>query len=172
MAARIFAFPVFAVAVAMIAGCGRTEQAEMEDGAAERTNHVAQAHDHHDTPLTAEEIASLKEETAQYQDAVQRIRQYQQTVQQETTAGEPAKAHRALDNLDIVLERLPAAARDSGVAKGKWQEVNETAQKLRELFNQIHANIDAGTDPDYGAVADAIDHSIETLATIEPEKTE
>lgn len=171
MANRIFAFPVLAVAAAMCAGCGRTEQAETEDGAVERTSHVAHAHDHHDTPLTAGEIASLKEETAQYQDAVQRIGQYQQTVQQETTAGEPAKAHRALDNLDIVLERLPAAARDSGVPKRKWQEVNETAQKLRELFNQIHADIDAGADPDYGAVADAIDRSIETLAAIEPDTT-
>jgi hypothetical protein len=123
-------------------------------------------------PLTEEEIARLKEETARYEDAIAHIRQYQQTIQQEATAGEPAKAHRALDNLDVVLERLPEVARDSGVPRDRWQEVNETAQKLRELFDQVHVRIDAGENPDYQSVADEIDQGIQTLATIEPEQTE
>lgn len=172
MSMRMFSFPLLSaiiIAVALLTGCGRTEEAATNGDAAVQTGQAPPVHAHHDTPLTADEIALLQEETAQYRDAVQHIKQYQETIRQETTAGEPAEAHRALDNLDVVLERLPAAARDSGVPKGKWQEVNETAQKLRDLFNQIHANIDAGTDPNYGAVADPIEQGIAKLAAIEPE---
>lgn len=171
MLMRTFSFPAFAiVAIGLIVGCGRTEQADTKATMSREQDESSDAYDPHDMPLTAEEIAQLKEETAQYEDAIEHIQQYQRTIQQETTQGKPAKGHRALDNLDVVLERLPAAARDSGVPREKWQEVNETAQKLRDLFNQVHANIDAGTDPNYDAVAAEIEQGIETLAAIEAEQ--
>lgn len=162
-----------ALCLALLAGCGGDDNANSvpsENGDAEVSQTPEQAHDPHDVPLTEQEIAQLKAETAQYSDAIDHIRQYRETIQQETTQGDPAKAHRALDKLEVVLQRLPEAARDSGVPKEKWQEVNETAQKLRELFNQVHANIDAGENPNYEAVSQEVDQSIETLAAIEPEK--
>ena len=180
MLMRISVFPTVAVAVVaigLLVGCtqsgddaqpeanGDTPKASAEDGAAE-------AVDPHDVPLTDEEIAQLKADTARYEDAIEHIQKFQTTIQQETTAGEPAKAHRALDNLDVVLERLPEAAQESGVPKDKWQEVNETAQKLRDLFNQVHSSIDAGQAPDYGSVAEEIDQGIQALAAIQPEPTE
>lgn len=175
MLIRMFFLPTVAVAfvaMGLMVGCSQNEQANTDaDAPGEPAQDGAPA-DPHDVPLTEEEIAQLKQDTARYEDAIEHIQQYQATIQQETTSGEPAKAHRALDNLDVVLERLPEAARDSGVPKEKWQEVNETAQKLRDLFNQVHANIDAGTDPNYEAVADEIDQGVGTLAAIEPDTAE
>lgn len=147
------------------------EKRRREDpkAAADKTPKTEGAADPHDVPLTEQEIARLKKDTAKYEDAIQHIKDYQKTIKEEATGGEPAKAHRALDNLDVVLERLPEAAQNSGVPKEKWQEVNETAQKLRDLFNKVHANIDAGEDPNYDAVADEIDQGIKTLSSIQPE---
>jgi hypothetical protein len=176
MLMRINLFPSLAagiLAVGLLVGCNRSEQADVNGVATSpEAAPSGEAHDPHDVPLTEDEIAQLKEETAQYEAAIERIQQYQETIERETTAGEPAHAHRALDNLDVVLERLPEAASNSGVPRDRWQEVNETAQKLRDLFNQVHANIDAGEDPDYASVAEEIDQGIQTLAAIEPAPTE
>lgn len=153
----------------LVVGCGKTGDDKTSKTEADKTQKKEGAADPHDVPLTEEEIAQLKKDTAKYEDAIQHIQDFQKTIQQETTEGEPAKAHRALDNLDVVLERLPEAAQNSGVPKEKWQNVNETAQNLRDLFNEVHANIDAGEDPNYGAVADEIDQGIQTLSSIQAE---
>lgn len=153
----------------LLVGCDRTEPRGSEPEPHPRSGETTDIHDH---PLTEAEIDQLKQETADYETAIEHIQKYQQTVQAKTTAGNPAEAHRALDHLDIVLERLTEAARDSGVPKQKWQEVNETARELQDLFNQVHANIDAGKDPDYESVAEEIDRRIAALAAIEPEPSE
>lgn len=171
---QLHATLVAATSLGLLVGCGKSETPEPAAPSSHDTaDHAAGPADHlHDHPLTEEEIATLTQETADYQAAVEHIERYQQTIEEKTTAGNPAEAHRALDNLDVVLKRLPEAARDSGVPRSKWQELNETAQELQELFNQIHARIDAGEDPDYASVAEEIDSRIATLAAIEPEATE
>lgn len=156
------------LAMGLLVGCGKDGDEKTNKTEAGKTE-KAEGADPHDVPLTEEEIAQLKKDTAKYADAIQHIKDYQKTIQDETTGGQPAKAHRALDNLDVVLERLPEAAQNSGVPKDKWQEVNETAQNLRDLFNKVHANIDAGEKPDYEAVAAEIDQGIQTLSSIQPE---
>lgn len=158
-----------AASVGLLLGCDQREPRSQDVSPPQASDEVA---DHHDHPLTDEEITELRQETAEYETAVEQIQQYQQTIQQKTTAGNPAEAHRALDNVDIVLRQLPEAARDSGVPRGQWQEVNEAAQELQDLFNQIHAKIDAGEDPDYTSVAAEIDQRITALAAIEPESSE
>lgn len=142
------------------------------DESARNTDDSGRSHNPHDVPLTEDQIAQLEQDTARYGDALEHIRQYKETIQQETTEGEPPKAHRPLDKLDVVLQRLPDAARNSGIPKENWQTINETAQQLRDLFNQVHANIDEGTDPDYEAVADDIDRGIETLTSVQSAKAE
>ena len=161
--------------ISLLSGCGGGETTSENKPGGDATSQPGTSDDSadpHDVPLTEEEIASLKAATAKYEDALSHIQEYQKTIATETTGGEPAKAHRALDNLDVVLERLPEAAQNSNVPKEKWQEVNETAQQLRDLFNKVHANIDAGKAPDYESVADEIAKAVETLAAIKPAETQ
>ncbi|HUG90733.1 MAG TPA: hypothetical protein VML55_07870 [Planctomycetaceae bacterium] len=172
---RHFSAAAFAsAALILVAGCGGDEQPS-KDGApgTAQTGGAASGtpgagHDPHDVPLTEQEIEELQQQTAGYGDAVKHIQQFRDTIRQETTEGAPAKAHRALDKLDLVLERLPEIARDSGVPRDRWEEVNTTAQDLRELFNQVHANIDSGKAPDYASVGERIDRGVDALAAIEP----
>ncbi len=89
----------------------------------------------------------------------------------ETKDGLPAnpfKAHRALDELDKVLEWLPEIASQSGVAKDNWETVTTNSQELRELFNKVHNNLDNKQPPDYAAVASGIGERITKLDGITP----
>lgn len=167
-------FTVLAAA-GLIAGCGQADpsgSADAEKPAAGEQQQTAEAHDPHDVPLTEEEKQQLREDNENYADAVAHIESYRDTIRTETTDGNPAKAHRALDNLDLVLEWLPEIAQQSGVPKANWEEVNTTAQQLRDLFNQVHAHIDAGEDPDYASVGAEVDKGVDALAAIKPEASE
>ena len=65
-----------------------------------------------------------------------------------------------------MLQWLPEIAQSNHVPKEHWQTVGENAQELRDLFNEVHANIDAGKAPDYTAVGGAVDQAIAELAAI------
>ena len=101
-----------------------------------------------------------------FADAVTRIKGYRDSIRDEIAAGRPTKAHRALDELDIVLNWLPEIARDGNVPKERWEAVNTTAQQIQELFNKVHSNIDARKDPDYASVSKDIDEAVGRLAEI------
>ena len=101
-----------------------------------------------------------------FAEAVARIKGYRDSIRADVTAGRPTKAHRALDELDIVLNWLPAIARDGGVPKDRWEEVNTTAQRVQELFNKVHGQIDAKQTPDYAAIAGEVDKALAQLEAI------
>ncbi len=101
-----------------------------------------------------------------FADAVTRIKGYRDSIRDEIAAGRATKAHRALDELDIVLNWLPEVARDSDVPKERWEAVNTTAQRIQELFNKVHSNIDARKDPDYASVSKDLDEAVGRLAEI------
>jgi hypothetical protein len=103
---------------------------------------------------------------ATYPEALPRIKGYRDTIRAAIEAGTPGKAHRSLDELDIVLDKLPAIAKASGVPQEQWETVNTAAQELRNLFNQVHAAIDAKREPDFKAVAEPIDASIAKLEKV------
>ncbi len=128
--------------------------------------------DPHDVPLTAAEITKLREDVAKFPDAVARIKSYRETIMAETKDGLPAnpfKAHRALDELDRVLEWLPEIASKS-VAKENWEAVTTASQELRELFNKVHTNLDSKQAPDYASVAAGIDERVGKLEGLAPDK--
>ena len=101
-----------------------------------------------------------------FADAVTRIKGYRDSIRDEIAAGRPTRAHRALDELDIVLNWLPEIARDGNIPKERWEAVNTTAQQIQELFNKVHSNIDAKKDPDYASVSKDIDEAIGRLAEV------
>ena len=147
-----------------VSGCGEPAPTDVAAPDASKAAALTPA-DSDDVPITEADVARPKD----YADATARIAGYRDTIRDEVTAGRPTKAHRALDELDIVLNWLPGVARDSAVPKERWEEVNTTAQEIRDHFNKVHAKIDAKQAPDYASIADAVDRAIGRLKAIEPE---
>ncbi|MBX7075468.1 MAG: hypothetical protein K1X71_20185 [Pirellulales bacterium] len=118
--------------------------------------------DPHDVPITEADVTL----PANFAEAIPRIKGYRDSIRQLITAGTPAQAHRDLDELDIVLNKLPSIAKDSGVPNEQWESINLAAQELRASFNELHAAIDAKREPDYAAVAASIDQAIAKLEQV------
>ena len=113
--------------------------------------------------------AQLKDDTAEFGDAVAKIKEFRDVTEKETQHGipeNPYETHQALDKADLVLQWLPQAARDTGVAKEHWEEINTAAHDLRALFDKIHQNIDNRQDPDFASVAPGLDQKITRLEQI------
>jgi hypothetical protein len=126
-------------------------------------------YDPHDVPITEEQKAELREQTASFADAVAMMKLFRDEIEQETAAGipeNPFRVHQALDKADLVLQRLAEIARDSDVPKEHWEAVNTSANDLRTLLEQVHQNIDNKQDPNFAAVADEIDQKLAGLEQI------
>ncbi|MEX2113705.1 MAG: hypothetical protein WD845_10995 [Pirellulales bacterium] len=132
-------------------GCGKTE-----------TQMAPEAADPHDVPITEADVMM----PASYAEALPQIKGYRDTIRSAIEAGTPAHAHRSLDELDIVLDKLPSIAKDSGVPQEQWETINRTARELRNLFDQLHSAIDEKRAPDYQAVAEQINQAIAKLEQV------
>jgi len=127
--------------------------------------------DPHDVPITEEQKQQLRQETAKFADAVAKVKELRDAVERETQGGlpeNPFEAHQALDKADIVVQWLPQIARDSGVPKERWEAVNTAASDLREMFDEVHQNIDNKVDPDFASVQQQMDAKIAELEAIAP----
>ena len=92
----------------------------------------------------------MREETAKFADAVAKVKELRDAVERETKDGLPSnpfEAHQALDKADIIVQWLPEIAQNSGVPKDQWETVTTASGTLRELFDQVHLNIDGKKDP-------------------------
>src|SRR5215218_6887756 len=156
------------LALSLLGGCGgsppeTTPASSPPAGTVAPPGEAAKAlADPDDKPITEADVARPKD----YADAVARLKGYRDSIRADITAGRPTKAHRALDEQDIVLNWLPAIARDGGVPKDRWEEVNTTAQRVQELFNKVHGQIDAKQTPDYTAIAEDVDKAIGRLEAV------
>lgn len=150
-------------------GCGKTEppktlakkdatQAKSVDS--HDHNDGSGPHSHGDDPHDVKITEADVKKPADYKDAVARIKQYRKDIEAKAGSDVPGKAHRDLDELDIVLKWLPAIARDSKVPKNQWETINTSTQKLRELFEKVHQNIDNKKNPDFPGVAKEGDETI------------
>ncbi|MCA9263745.1 MAG: hypothetical protein KDA60_07835 [Planctomycetales bacterium] len=155
-----FAIMLF-VGLLTMSGC-QQQQSTSTTGEGGTTGMTAEV-DPHDIPLTEAEIESLKTGLTSYEDALGKIKGYRDAIHDAITAGNPPGAHRSLDELDIVLGHLPTAAREFSIPKSEWETINTSAQRTRELFNQIHSQIDAGETPDFDGVAEEINRQIASL---------
>lgn len=162
----------FLLCFVCVGGCGPTQQGDPGATVGQADVASAASADPHDIPLTDEEINQLRDETVMWAAALERIQEFAATIKLETTSGTPGKAHRALDLVDYVLQWLPDIAQTSKVPKDHWQAIGENTQALRDAFNVLHANIDAGKEPGYETVAAEIKVAVETLAAIKAVTTE
>ena len=137
-------------------GCGEASKPK------EQAQAAAPAHDPDDVPITEADV----EMPANYAEAIGRIESYRDSIRDAIDAGTPTKAHRPLDELDIVLNKLPEIARNSDVPKEQWETINTSARELRNLFNQVHSAIDEGREPDYNAIAEPVGQAIEKLELV------
>ncbi len=154
--------------LSILVGCNPPAEEPAGGGAAPATD-GEDDYNPHDVPITEEQKTELREQTAQFADAVAKIKELRNTVQQETAAGipvNPYEAHQALDKVDLVLQWLPEIARNSGVPKVHWEAVNTSANELRTLFERVHQNIDNKQNPDFAAVAGQIDQEIASLEQV------
>ena len=157
-------------------GCGKSDEASKADSgnASPSSDHkhedaeAGEGHanhsesDPHDHPITEADV----EMPANYAEAVSRIKSYRDAIREGAGSDTPGLAHRPLDELDIVLRKLPAIARDSGVPPEKLETINLSARELRDLFNQVHEAIDENRAADFPAVADKIQEAISRLETV------
>lgn len=154
-----------------IAGCNENSQDLSIASEAEVTTVDASEDEYnpHDVPITDEQKAQMKEATATFDDAVAKIKELRDETEEETKDGIPTNpyvTHQALDKADLVLQWLPQVARDSGVAKEHWEEINTTANDLRTLFEKVHESIDNKQDPDFASVASDMDEKLSRLEEI------
>ncbi len=146
-------------AVVLLGGCQQSDDASQKSSPV-----VAAPDDHHDAPITEADV----DMPANYADAVVRIKAYQDAIRKGAGGDDPHTAHRPLDELDIVLRKLPVIARDSGVPAENLETVNLAARELRNLFNEVHAAIDESRPPDYPVVAAKVDAAIRRLEAVIP----
>jgi hypothetical protein len=165
-----FVLTVATIGCAVMSGCSQSNQGqpstESETPAADAGH---DEYDPHDVPLTEEQKDELRAQTAQFPDAVQKIQELRDEIEAETKDGipeNPYKAHQALDKADLLLQWFPEIARDSGVPKEDWEEVNTIANDLRTLFEQVHQNIDNKKNPNFSSVADEVDQKTARLKEI------
>jgi hypothetical protein len=167
MSVRIFLALLLLVGVV---GCGRQQQDKTVKPESDKP--VAEAkgdYNPHDVPITEEQKAELRKETAKFTDSVAEIKDFRNATEAETKNGipkNPHHAHQALDKVDLLLQWLPGIARDSGVPVEQLETVTTTANDLRTLFEQVHQNIDNKKDPNFAGVAAEIDKKIAELEKI------
>jgi hypothetical protein len=158
------------ISLGLAAGCGKDEPSKPDNKSAPAKQAAtddhgdgsgARAHeaDPHDVVITEADV----KKPADFKDAVARIKEYRKDIEVKAGSDVPGKAHRQLDELEIVLKWLPGIARDSNVPKNQWETINTTAQQLRELFEKVHQNIDNKKNPDFAAVAKDVDAAIGRL---------
>lgn len=163
------AVALIVVAFTVLTGCGDSAKNKPAKEAGKSAKDGAKPADPNDLPLTDAEISKLKSDVNSYDAAVKRIKAYRDTIRDSIAANKPTEAHRALDELDLVLGWLPQLAKGSGVAKEHWEDVSTSSQTLRDSFNEVHAAIDAKKDPDYKGVADKIDAAVAKIEAVPAE---
>ncbi len=121
----------------------------------------AAAHDPDDVPITEKDIEMPKD----YAALVAQVEKLANDIRDKIAAGTPTKAHRSLDELDIILKKAAEIASRS-VAKEHWKEVNVQSKELAAAHNELHEKIDEKQNPDYAAVAERIQKAVESLKAV------
>ena len=178
----IAAIALPALAAVVLTGCGKSDVSQTSE-----SGHESAASDHHhDNAEVGEGQADHSHEGKEsdhthditeadvqmpvnYAEAVSRIKQYRDAIREAAGSQTPTAARRSLDEVDIVLRKLAAIARDSGVPAENLETVNLSARELRDLFNKVHAEIDAKRPANFDAVSTPMDQAIGRLEAVVPQ---
>jgi hypothetical protein len=120
-----------------------------------------QAHDPDDVPITEADV----DMPADFGAAVNRLVEYARRIKTAIKDGTPTKAHRPLDEADIVIGKIMGLARASGVPKQEWEEINLARRAVREQQDRLHAAIDAGETAPLAEVEPRLDEALRVLQT-------
>jgi len=148
---------VLFIALGSFAGCGSNSVSAPKQPTPRQV-------DPHDVPLTSDEIKAIEDGVADYDDALSQIRSLRDQIRDAIADGNPSKAHRPLDELDVVIGRLPEAAIEGKIPKSNWLTIQDGMHELRSIFKDLHSHIDSGLRADYASESDDIDKIISTLA--------
>jgi hypothetical protein len=124
------------------------------------TGHAAHGHDGHH--LCEHDIVMPKD----YASAIARIKKCRDIIGRELVAGHLDDVHAPLDEATIILSKLMPLARDSGVPKAQWQEINVAAKDLKKRLGDLHTAIDAKRKIDFTTAALPIDQAIRRLELV------
>ncbi len=164
-----YAVSAVLLCVGVSSGCNKSEPkvSRVETPQTDTTSDLSQAtpnpsEEDHPPPITAEDV----ERPATFRDAIPRIIGYRDSIQGFIDAGAPHSTHIPLDELDFVLSWLPELAQEDNIPRSFWEPINTTAQEIRELFNKVHARLDAEEEANFEEVAKDVDKAISRLQQI------
>lgn len=121
------------------------------------------AHDDHEhAHLTEAEI----QVPADFPAAVARIKVCNDNLRAALKAGDVHKAHEPVDELVVLAGKLTSIARDSGVPKANWKDINLLAKELDEQLDSLHAALDRDESTGYDTIGPKMDAAITQLETL------
>ena len=135
---------------------GEHHEGDGHDHSKEGAGHSAGEHSH----LAADDIELPKD----FDSAVARIKTCHTTVKAALESGELHDAHDPVDELTIVLERVMPLAKESGVDRSHWKEINLLVKEIGGKFDAVHEAVEQHSD---GTVATpTVEEAISRLEVI------
>lgn len=149
---------LFAVLSLSLIGCSPSQPAAKPTPADPDHGHVEGKEHSHDVQITKADVKL----PATFAELVSQIETYRDQIKAAIESGKPETGHRALDELDIVLEETMTLAQAS-VKEEQLAEVNQARQTIKNAFLELHQSIDAKERPDYASKESVIQIAIESL---------
>lgn len=156
--------------VGVFAGCG----SKPASGPSAEEHHEGDGHDHgkssaadeahgqadHDHEHLTEADFDLPKD---FGGAVARIKACSVAVGEALKKGDAHGAHKPADELVVLAGKLMPLARDGGVPKARWKEINLLAKELESELDKLHGAIDADKAAGNASILAAIDATVGEL---------
>jgi len=169
----------FGIVVVLVAGAGvfagcSSKPAESQPAG---EHHEGDGHDHgktdaahddhdeadHDHKHLTEADLDLPKDFA---GTVARIKTCSATVAAALKKGDAHDAHKPADELVILTGKLMPLARDGGVPKARWKEINLLAKELESQLGKLHEAVDADKAAGNEEILTAIDATVGELEKV------
>ncbi|MBX9792289.1 MAG: hypothetical protein K2Y37_25600 [Pirellulales bacterium] len=170
---RLGLFVVLGWSIAAFVGCNSQpakgppadehHQGDGHDHGTSSAAHVDHGHTNHEHEHLTEADLDLPKDFA---GAVARIKTCSASVADALKKGDAHDAHKPADELVILAGKLMPLARDGGVPKARWKEINLLAKELESQLGKLHDAVDADKAAGNEAILAAIDATIGELVKV------